>query len=87
MLVRMGGAQDWGTGLPLKRGLLGKMNQLEVHHIFPKSRLYQEGNHRPEVNVLANFCFLTKDTNLQISDTPCFSRLSRLLGILDVDFT
>ena len=68
MLSRMGGAQDWGTGLPLKKGLLGKMNQLEVHHIFPKSRLYQKGYHRSEVNALANFCFLTKDTNLQISD-------------------
>ena len=68
MLTRMGGAQDWGTGLPLKRGLLGRMNQLEVHHIFPKSRLYQKGYHRSEVNALANFCFLTKDTNLQISD-------------------
>ena len=57
-----------GTGLPLKRGPLGRMNQLEVHHIFPKSRLYQKGYHRTEVNALANFCFLTKDTNLQISD-------------------
>ena len=68
MLTRMGGAQDLGTGLPLKSGLLGRMNQLEVHHIFPKSRLYKKGYHRPEVNALANFCFLTKDTNLQISD-------------------
>ena len=68
MLTRMGGAQDLGTGLPLKSGLLGKMNQLEVHHIFPKSRLYQKRYKRPEVNALANFCFLTKDTNLQISD-------------------
>ena len=68
MLTRVSGAQDWGTGLPLKRGLLGKMNQLEVHHIFPKSRLYKEGYRRPEVNALANFCFLTKDTNLHISD-------------------
>ncbi len=68
MLTRMGDAQDWGTGLPLKRGLLGRMNQLEVHHIFPKSRLYKKGYDRQEVNALANFCFLTKDTNLQISD-------------------
>ncbi len=68
MLTRMGDAQDWGTGLPLKSGLLGKMSQLEVHHIFPKSRLYKEGYMRPEVNAVANFCFLTKDTNLQISD-------------------
>ena len=68
MLTRVSGAQDSGTGLPLKRGLLGKMNQLEVHHIFPKSRLHKEGYRRPEVNALANFCFLTKDTNLHISD-------------------
>ncbi len=68
MLTRMGGAQDWGTGLQLKRGMLGKMNQLEVHHIFPKSRLYEEGYQRSEVNALANFCFLTKDTNLQITN-------------------
>ena len=68
MLTRMGGARDWGTGLPLKSGLLGKMNQLEVHHIFPKSRLYENGYNRSEVNALANFCFLTKDTNLQISN-------------------
>ena len=47
------------------------MNKLEVHHIFPKSRLNKakEYNFRkPEVNALANFCFLTKDTNLKISN-------------------
>jgi hypothetical protein len=39
LLTRMGEARDWGTGLPLKSSLLGKMNRLEVHHIFPKSQL------------------------------------------------
>jgi hypothetical protein len=39
-----------------------------VHHIFPRSLLYKYGYKRPEVNAVANFCFLTKDTNLQISD-------------------
>ena len=68
MLTRMGDAQDWGTGLPLKRGLLGSMSRLEVHHIFPKAQLYKRKYRRPDVNALANFCFLTKDTNLQISD-------------------
>lgn len=68
LLTRMGAARDWGTGLPLKASLLGKMNRLEVHHIFPKARLYQHNYKRPEVNALANFCFLTKDTNLAISD-------------------
>ena len=70
LLTRMGQACDWGTGLPLKASLLGKMSRLEVHHIFPKSPLYKcEWNYkRRQVNALANFCFLTKDTNLDISD-------------------
>ena len=68
MLTRMGEAKDWGTGLPLKLGLLGRMNRLEVHHIFPKSRLYCHDYSRPEVNSLANFCFLSKDTNLHIGN-------------------
>jgi hypothetical protein len=68
LLTRMGEARDWGTGLPLKSSLLGKMNRLEVHHIFPKSQLYKNNYKRPEVNALANFCFLTKETNLTISD-------------------
>jgi len=69
LLTRMGEARDWGTGLPLRANLLGKLNRLEVHHIFPKAQLYRMGYKRPEVNALGNFCFLTKDTNLDISDT------------------
>lgn len=68
LLTRMGEAKDWGTGLPLKSGMLGKMSSLEVHHIFPKAQLYKRDHSRAEVNALANFCFLTKDTNLKISD-------------------
>lgn len=68
MLTRMGEARDWGTGLPLKANLLGKMSKLEVHHIFPKAQLYKRNYARAEVNALGNFCFLTKTTNLSISD-------------------
>lgn len=68
MLTRMGEARDWGTGLPLKAGLLGRMSSLEVHHIFPKAQLYKRNHKRPDVNAIANFCLLTKDTNLAISD-------------------
>jgi hypothetical protein len=68
MLTRMGEARDWGTGLALRTSLLGKMSRLEVHHIFPKAQLYKRKQRRPDVNALANFCFLTKDTNLDISD-------------------
>jgi len=68
MLTRMAAARDWGTGLPLKANLLGKTSQLQVHHIFPKAQLYKRDYKRPEVNALANFCFLTQETNLDISD-------------------
>lgn len=68
MLTRRGGSKDWGTGLPLKHGLVAKMNQLDMHHIFPKSRLYKKGYSRIQVNSLANFCFLTHDTNLRIGN-------------------
>lgn len=68
MLTRMGAARDWGTGLPLKADMLGKLSKLEVHHIFPKAQLYKADYARAEVNAIANFCFLTKGTNLNISD-------------------
>ncbi|MDN5848442.1 MAG: DUF262 domain-containing protein [Nitrococcus sp.] len=71
LITRMGAARDWGTGLPLRANLLGRMSRLEVHHIFPKSQLYEATKlnfQRSEVNALANFCFLTKDTNLIISN-------------------
>lgn len=68
LLTRMGESRDWGTGLPLKASLLGRMSRLEVHHIFPKAQLYKRNYKRAEVNALANFCFLTKDTNLRITD-------------------
>ena len=69
-LTRVGDARDWGTGLALKSSLLGRMNALEVHHIFPKGMLYRNGFSKSQVNAIANFCFLTKDTNLQIRDRP-----------------
>lgn len=69
LLTRVGEAQDWGTGLPLREGMLGKLSSLQVHHIFPKSVLYDHGYTMSQVNALANFCFLTQDTNLVISNT------------------
>lgn len=71
LITRMGEARDLGTGgLPLKDNLRGKMSRLEVHHIFPKAQLYKDKRNfkRPEVNALANFCFLTKETNDKIRD-------------------
>ncbi|MCY4021309.1 MAG: DUF262 domain-containing protein [Chloroflexi bacterium] len=68
MLSRVHGARDFCKGIELKKFLLGGGNQLELHHIFPKSQLYKHGGFgRDEVNAIANFAFLTKDCNLQIS--------------------
>ena len=44
------------------------MSALELHHIFPKARLYDHNYTRSEVNAIANFTFLTKETNLSVSD-------------------
>jgi len=39
---------------------------LQIHHIFPKAVLYAAGYGRSQVNAVANFCFLTQETNLAI---------------------
>lgn len=66
MLTRMGQAKDFGDGLPLRKHQLGKMAQLELHHIFPKAKLKKAGYEYKAINALANFCFVTKETNSTI---------------------
>src|SRR5205823_5459232 len=68
MLTRVRDVKDWATGVPLRNELLGRLAGLEIHHIFPKNLLYQAGYDRPEVNALANFTFLTKATNLEVTN-------------------
>ena len=68
LLTRMNHAKDFGSGLELTHNLLGKNSTLEVHHIFPKDILYKAGKSKSIVNSLANYAFLTKETNLEISN-------------------
>lgn len=68
MLTRVYHARDWESGVELRNLLLGRLSGLQLHHIFPKARLYEHGYTRPEVNALANFTFLTQRTNLLVSD-------------------
>ncbi len=68
MLTRLWHTKDFESDLELSQHMLGVQSNLELHHIFPKSQLYDAGYKRPEVNALANFTFLTKDTNILISD-------------------
>jgi hypothetical protein len=69
MLTRVNHARDWGSGLELTNALLGRNSSLEIHHIFPKHMLYQHKHSKALVNALSNYTFLTKETNLKISDT------------------
>lgn len=69
MMTRVHHAKDLDSGLELRAHLLGHLMRLELHHVFPKAKLYKTGTYsKPEVNSLANFMFLTQETNLQISD-------------------
>lgn len=68
MLTRVGEAKDWGLGVTLKKNMLSSNSSLELHHIFPKHRLREFGYGRKQINSLANFCFLTKGSNLSISN-------------------
>jgi len=66
LLTRVYGARDFASGLPLRSFMLGYLTSLQVHHIFPKAVLYAAGYPRSQVNAVANFCFLTQDTNLAV---------------------
>lgn len=68
MLTRVSHVKDWGSGVELSNYLLGHLSRLELHHIFPKAMLYKHGYGRAQVNALANFTFLTQETNLEVSD-------------------
>ncbi len=70
MMTRMSGARDWESGVELRAHLLGRHATLQVHHIFPKALLYRHDPPyaRPDVNAIANFTFLTQETNLLVSD-------------------
>jgi len=68
LLTRVGEARDFGTGLPIKAGMLGKHAALQIHHLFPKALLRKAGYRKDQTNAIANFCFLTQTTNLEISD-------------------
>ena len=68
LLTRVNRARDWGTGVELSNALLGRFSTLEVHHIFPKSTLYKQGYAKSLVNALGNYAFLSKETNLDITN-------------------
>lgn len=68
LLTRVQHSRDWCSGNELSHHTLGRSSSLQLHHIFPKSRLYNKEYSRREVNALANFTFLTQSCNLEVSN-------------------
>lgn len=66
MITRMGQTKDLLSGLPLKEHLLRNGSHLALHHIFPKGLLYNAKYDKGQRNSLANFCFLTPESNHEI---------------------
>ncbi len=67
MMTRVCRAKDWGTGDELSNHLLGHLSKLQLHHIHPKALLKKHGYNRREINAIANFTFLTQETNLEVT--------------------
>ena len=67
MMTRVCRAKDWGSGIELSKHILGSTSGLQIHHIFPKSLLHKRYS-KAEVNAIANFTFLTQETNLEVSN-------------------
>ena len=66
LLTRVHSARDFGNGLPLHSQLPGHSASIHLHHIFPKTVLYEAGYRKGQVNAVANFCFLGRETSLVI---------------------
>ena len=54
-----------GTVVNLDK-VLKSVNKNEFHHIFPKKYLEKNGYSENQINVLSNFCFLSKGDNIKI---------------------
>jgi len=58
--------RDFGNGLSLSAHLSGQPGAIQAHHVFPKAVLYAAGYGKGQVNAVANFCFLNRETSLVI---------------------
>lgn len=73
ILAKAQGAVDWFNGIPIATPY-GKDSWIQSHHIFPSSKLYENGYdpenhlHKKIVNEIANRAFITAQTNRELSN-------------------
>lgn len=67
-MLKEKGAKDWLNGKKIDGSILGHNSSLEVHHIFPRSVLYEERWSAEWVNSFSNLALLYKSSNIEISN-------------------
>ena len=70
IISRVHDARDWGTGNRLRHHSLGDSTNLEMHHIFPKAYLRENGIPSREINNIGNIAFQTAETNRALGRRP-----------------
>ena len=60
-------AKDWFSGVELTSDIIGKDNDVQIHHIFPKKILKEVGISRKDRDEIANLAFLGAKPNRSIS--------------------
>lgn len=74
--IRSKDAKDWtDTNVPLYSRNMGFNNELQKHHVFPKSYLYKKYDssnsiQKNMINEIANKAFITQKSNVKILDNP-----------------
>jgi len=66
-ISRKKNAKDWFTGIVLSSTNVGPEHQLELHHIFPKAILKEDGDFKThEIDDITNIAFLSQKANRTI---------------------
>jgi hypothetical protein len=79
ILSRQRSSKDWFTGTVLSSTNVGGQHQLELHHIFPKAVLRDDGSFESkEIDDLANIAFLSQKANRTILRSNPFDYLSKI---------
>jgi hypothetical protein len=67
-MLKHSGAKDWVNGVKIDGTILGHNSSLEVHHIFPKSILYEDKWSADQINIFGNYALLQKGSNIEIAN-------------------
>ena len=73
-------AKDWFSGIELSKDVVGKDNNIQTHHIFPKKVLKESGISRKDRDEIANLAFLSAKPNRNISSSRPEEYLKKIVN-------